>query len=376
VNIQGWLMACVGVLSAGHAQSDTYDPATQQLSISSITVAGVTYRAVVTVGSVLGFNTGVAGTVDTYDAASNILTIPRIVVGGVTYTNAKGTVAQVVSASVISPGPTGTMKLFFNAEILGPKAAGDAQINLRSASSTDGFNFTLDPDIWATSDTLSDPVVYRSRSGRWFVAGFSEKEGIRVASHADTPNFATSTFSIAVGKGQVPALLEFDDGLRLYYLGEGGILSAFSKDGSVWTAEAGVRVGPPAGSNLVLVADPAPARRKDGSIVMYFKAAGPPGSNPSPYDHMIYRATSTDGLNFTHENELLVNHASVPQAFNDASGRVGVYFLDFRKFPASKEVIAAVYEQDDFTLTAPQVVSFDRLPANTWANDPTPVLIP
>lgn len=333
MNIKTWLTVLFSCVSMGAAHPDTYDPTTNQLSISSLTIAGTTYRAVVTVG-------------------------------------------RVVSASVITTVPTGTMKLFFNAEILGPKAPGETQINLRSATSTDGFHFTLDPDIWVNSDALSDPVVYRSRSGRWVVAGYSATEGIRVGSHQGSPDFRTSSFTVAVARGQVPALMEFDDGMRLYYFGDGGILSAFSKDGVTWTAESGVRVGTPAGTNLVLIADPSPARRKDGTIVTYFKAAGPPVGSPSPYDHMIYRATSTDGITFTHENKMLVDHASVPQAFTDASGRVGVYFLDFRKFPASKEVIATVYEQDDYSLTAPVVVTFDKLPTNTWANDPTPVLMP
>lgn len=374
MNIKTWMAVLCGLACGGLTHADSYDPATNRLTISSINVGGAYYRAVVTVGSLVSFNTGVTGTVATFDAATNVLTVPSLVVGGTAFTNVKVTVGGLVSANVITA--TGTMKLFFNAEILGPKAAGDAQINVRSASSTDGFHFTLDPEIWATSDTLSDPVVYRTRSDRWYAAGFSATEGIRVGSHAGSPDFTGSSFTVAVAQGQVPSLLEFDDGLRLYYFGDGGILSAFSRDGTTWTQEAGVRVGTPAGTNLVLIADPAPVRRKDGSIVMYFKASGPPGANPTPYDHMLYRATSTDGITFTHENKLLVDHASVPQAFADASGRVGVYYLDFRKFPANKEVIAAVYEQDDFTLTEPVVITFDRLPTNTWANDPTPVLMP
>jgi hypothetical protein len=367
-------LLCYVLVTSGLAHADSYDVASNRLSVSSIHVAGTYYRAVVTVGSLVSFNTGVTGTVDIYDPATNVLTIPSLMVGGTVYTNVKVTVSSLVSAEPITA--TGTMKLFFNAEIIGPKAPGDAQINVRSASSTDGFHFTLDPEIWATSDTLSDPVIYRTRSGRWFVAGLSATEGIRVGSHAGSPDFTRTSFTVAAAQGQVPGLLEFDDGLRLYYFGDGGILSAFSRDGVSWTKESGVRVGTPAGTNLVLIADPAPVRRKDGTIVMYFKAAGRPSANPSPYDHMLYRATSTDGITFTHENRLLVEHASVPQAFSDASGRVGVYFLDFRKFPANKEVIAAVYQQDDFTLTAPVVVTFDKLPTNTWANDPTPVSIP
>ncbi len=278
---------------------------------------------------------------------------------------------------IVTDAAAAQMKLFFNAEITGP-TPDKTQINIRSASTTDGFHFTLDPQTWITSYALSDPVEYRMKSGKWIIAGFHEGEGIRVAVHDQTPDFTSATFTVAVVKGQVPSILEFDDGIRLYYFGDLGIQSAFSKDGVTWTLEPGARVATPSGSNLFLIADPAPARRKDGTIVMYFKAATlPRDGGDSPYDHMIYRATSKDGLTFTHENKLLVNHAGIPQAFTNAAGHVGVYFLDFSKFPGTKENIAAMYEQDDYSLTPPAPIVFETpLPDRAWADDPCPVLVP
>ncbi len=291
-------------------------------------------------------------------------------------TGTSGDGAAAGDTAIPSDAAAPQMKLFFNAEITG-KTPAETQINIRSASTTDGFHFTVDPTTWVTTNALSDPVVYRAKSGKWLIAGFHEGEGIRVAVHDQTPDFTNATFTIAVTKGQVPSLLEFDDGFRLYYFGDGGIQSAFSKDGVTWALEPGVRVGTPAGSNLFLIADPAPARRKDGTIVMYFKAATlPRDGGDSPYDHMIYRATSADGLVFTHENKLLVDHAGIPQAFTNAAGHVGVYFLDFAKFPTTKENIAAMYEQDDYSLTAPAAITFDKLPEKSWADDPTPILVP
>jgi len=41
----------------------------------------------------------------------------------------------------------------------------------------------------------------------------------------------------------------------------------------------------------------------------------PPGGPPSgPYYHQIYSATSSDGINWTVDNTLLFDHASVPGA--------------------------------------------------------------
>lgn len=91
--------------SAGFVRADTYDPATNQITIPSITIGGTTFRAVVTVASVVSFNTGTPGTATTWDPATSVLSIPSIVVAGMTFTNVRITIGSVVSASIVSVTP-------------------------------------------------------------------------------------------------------------------------------------------------------------------------------------------------------------------------------------------------------------------------------
>lgn len=78
---------------------DTYDPATNQLSIPSVDVSGTTYSNVlITVANVLSVDGGDPKvSFDSYNAALNQLTIPLVAVNGLTYTNVIVTVGQVLS---------------------------------------------------------------------------------------------------------------------------------------------------------------------------------------------------------------------------------------------------------------------------------------
>jgi hypothetical protein len=275
------------------------------------------------------------------------------------------------------PTFTGTMKLFFTANANGPPT--DAGNPLLSATSTNGINFTLESDIWMNEPytAMGDPVVLRGSSGRWLFARYSTIDGGILISHNDTsPNFTGVTADTLVPNGQVPGILETPTGYRVYYFFANEIRSVFSSDGIQWAAETGTRLSAPPDSGLAMVGDPAPVRRANGTYVLYVKASAPPDADPSPYDHMIYRATSADGLTFSFENKMLVNHASVPGAYADSTGRVWVYYLDFTNSPAQRESVSVVFENDDFTLSTPRAIQFDTLPTNTWANNPGPVRIP
>ena len=94
------ISACCGV-----AQAATFDPATGYLTIPSIKVGGVTYSVVVSIGSLVSFNTGVPGSEDSYEPTTNVLSMPSIVVGGIAFTNVKVTVGGVISFSVVSTTP-------------------------------------------------------------------------------------------------------------------------------------------------------------------------------------------------------------------------------------------------------------------------------
>ena len=79
--------------------ADTYDPATNQLTIQSVSAGGTVYNdVVVTVGGIVRLDGGTpSGSVDIYDFASNQLLIPSVLVNGTTYTNVVISVGQIVS---------------------------------------------------------------------------------------------------------------------------------------------------------------------------------------------------------------------------------------------------------------------------------------
>ena len=79
--------------------ADTYNPATNQLTIQSVSAGGTVYNdVVVTVGGIIRLDGGApSGSVDIYDPATNQLSIPTVLVNGTTYTNVVISVGQIVS---------------------------------------------------------------------------------------------------------------------------------------------------------------------------------------------------------------------------------------------------------------------------------------
>jgi len=69
--------------------------------------------------------------------------------------------------------------------------------------------------------------------------------------------------------------------------------------------------------------------------------APPPGGSPKvppapqggPYFHRVMGATSPDGLSWTHDGRVLLEHASVPAAIVTPDGRVRVYYVDATQRP-------------------------------------------
>ncbi len=91
--------------SAGAYAIDTYDPATNQLTIPLVIVGNTTYTNVrITVGNVISVGGGAAAnTYDTYSSATNQLTIPAVLSGATTFTNVVITVGSVISVGGSTP---------------------------------------------------------------------------------------------------------------------------------------------------------------------------------------------------------------------------------------------------------------------------------
>ncbi len=265
--------------------------------------------------------------------------------------------------------------LFFTLDVI----PGDGVRELRSAVSTDGVTFEMEPEVWLTSTSTADPAVRVGSDGTWrLVTGtLNGDSAVRFSWQAGSPAFPEP--EVIIEGGGIPDLIEVEGGWRLYYFQDSKVLSSFSGDGYSFQKEEGVRLEAPEG--MALAADPTIARRKDGSYVMYFKSILPLAelSGPyagSPYHHVVYRAFSPDGLTWTHENIQLIQHASVPAAYTDANGRVWIYYLNFESpWPDEKETIWVTYEEEDGSLSVPeQVVFVGGIPENTWTNNPSPVL--
>ena len=133
----------------------------------------------------------------------------------------------------------------------------------------------------------------------------------------------------------VPNIYRMEDGrIRMYYGGQGGILSAISQDGIAFTKETGVRV--PSGSQdspEMIVSDPTLVRLNDGRVRIYYKGATGPGG-PGQSVHMIFSAISSDGLHFEKEGIRIDSRqtpdrgwASVPEAIVLPDGSVRLYYV-------------------------------------------------
>lgn len=156
--------------------------------------------------------------------------------------------------------------------------------------------------------------------------------------------------------GSVPYIFKLADGrYRLYYCGQGGILSAISSDGLNFTKESGVRIAPASGFEAV-VCDPTMVELPDGRVRMYYKGADGSQGGPGQSIHKIFSAVSTDGLNFTREGLRIDSEktddqgwASVPEAIKLADGRFRLYYVTGAT--EAKNGIASAISTDGLTFT-------------------------
>jgi len=134
--------------------------------------------------------------------------------------------------------------------------------------------------------------------------------------------------------GSVPFVHKLRDRkVRLYYCGNGGILSSISNDGLTFAKEQGVRISPGTGFELQ-VCDPTIVDLPNGGVRMYYKGANSMNPGPGQSIHKIYSAISSDGLTFQKEGLRIDSEtsgdngwASVPDAIALPDGRVRIYYV-------------------------------------------------
>ncbi len=59
----------------------------------------------------------------------------------------------------------------------------------------------------------------------------------------------------------------------------------------------------------------------------------PPGPSGGPYFHQIQSATSADGIRWTLDNRVLIEHASVPATIVTPEGKIRIYYVDASQMP-------------------------------------------
>ncbi|MBF0563742.1 MAG: hypothetical protein HQK89_00710 [Nitrospirae bacterium] len=152
-------------------------------------------------------------------------------------------------------------------------------------------------------------------------------------------------------------VLKLPDGTyRAYYMGMGGMVSARSNDGIVWTQETGQRMGP--GGAIVSVSNPWVFITKDNRYRMIYEGHATPGNTTS--NAYFYSAVSTDGLNFSNEGQVMSGIAE------DVMSQTGFYFLSVPDGIRLSDNSLRMYYVSDGLDTRSAVSKDDGL---TWTRD-------
>lgn len=92
-----------------------------------------------------------------------------------------------------------------------------------------------------------------------------------------------------------------------------------------------------------------------------------------PSEHSVYRATSTDGLNFVKDTALLFFPASVPGAVKDINGTIFIYYVYATQ--STTEILKFATSTDGANFTSPQPINLTGSSVIKRV-DPNPVLLP
>ncbi|MFH1855110.1 MAG: hypothetical protein ABH810_01750 [bacterium] len=185
----------------------------------------------------------------------------------------------------------------------------NGKIVYADSSDTEVFTDPVPTGISENEGTfISNPAVLMVSEGNWIMIyeqqpiqpkglggktppGPSTQRNLYLATSIDGKSFTKSGLAIDSSKddeyfASVPDLVLLPDGqIRMYYVSGGeAVASALSPDGKTFTRENGYRLENSAVDPDVLI--------KDGKWIMYY-------SNLNPQKNGLYKAYSSDGLNWT-----------------------------------------------------------------------------
>ena len=251
----------------------------------------------------------------------------------------------------------------------------------------------LTPSAFAPNQgQIADSSVVRLRDGRWriYVAVFGT--GIRTATSTDGLSFAPESDAALAPGTRLPGGLDLpspthpravllDDGrVRVYVLGTPEVVHSMicPPEGVPCSLEAGERIS--VRSFAVRSSGIGIYRLADGTWRAYFgtRAAGEPESST-----VLRSATSTDGINWTHEPgvrigvgaTLLTKNAEHPSVVINTNGSVTVFFFRFGGQTPADDGIWYATSADGLAFTAETKV-LNRIGSGDGFGDPDAVRLP
>jgi hypothetical protein len=196
--------------------------------------------------------------------------------------------------------------------------------DIRSATSTDGINFTEDPGVRFSQPRISsitDPDVVRLNDGSWLMFLSLGTDLLKATSPTSDGAFALNA-SFNWNQGGVPGSYNFNGNVMTFFCYQGGIAVATYDQGTGTLSYSRVALNAPPDGGILC--DPS-AIKVDDKYLMFYKYQPPNGSFAQ---HRIYLATSSDGITWTqHSQNRFIGMGSVPGAVY-YNGTIYVYFCD------------------------------------------------
>jgi len=226
--------------------------------------------------------------------------------------------------------PDGRYRLFYYANFGPPPPGREHEPSVFvSAISEDGINFTIEREVLRV-ECGADPSVIQLPDRQWLMA-FIQQGRIALATSPDGYDF--HPIGVGFPGPGIPELAALPDGQVRLYIGSERLSSYISANGGqTWTPEL-VRFQ---SEKVKGAGHPSLVRMPDGTWTLFYvvvRQQPPSQGDQGPFFHQIYSASSSDGLRWTFDNILLLDHASVPAAVVTPEGKIRIYYVDATERP-------------------------------------------
>ena len=154
----------------------------------------------------------------------------------------------------------GSLRLYFTYHVKGNQTAALYEATAADGKISSAFVSNSTPSLMVDKNLL-DPSV-ASFNGVWHHYSWQMESDANYHSTSTDGITFTLQSDVTLPMDFLGEVVPMNNGLRFYGTGKGGVLSAFSSDGSTWTMDSGSRV--------TQGADPGVTQLADGSYVMIF----------------------------------------------------------------------------------------------------------